>query len=174
MPPSLVARAEAAARGLSESVVLRYLANFRYFLMRPDRDGLDAFGARLDPASREIIERGRRIRACLMQPELSPVPVPTQIATLLALTAGLFESIPLAHMSEAERVVHRAATTLPVELRARFETSKKLSAEDRSAVLAHVEQALGKRWSATTTPDADAGAGGAAEGASKSASDATP
>lgn len=47
-----VAQAEAAARGLSEAVVLRYLANFRYFLMRPDRDGLDAFAARLDPTFR--------------------------------------------------------------------------------------------------------------------------
>ncbi len=44
-----VAHAEAATRGLSDAVVLRYLANFRYFLMRPDRDGLDAFAARVDP-----------------------------------------------------------------------------------------------------------------------------
>ena len=47
-----VARSEAAARGLSEAVVLRYLANFRYYLTRPDRDGLDAFAARLDPTFR--------------------------------------------------------------------------------------------------------------------------
>ena len=47
-----VAHAEAAARGLSDSVVLRYLANFRYFLTRPDRDGLDAFAARVDPTFR--------------------------------------------------------------------------------------------------------------------------
>lgn len=47
-----VARAEAAARGLSEAVVLRYLANFRYFLAPPDRDGLEAFAARVDPAFR--------------------------------------------------------------------------------------------------------------------------
>jgi chorismate dehydratase len=47
-----VARAEAAARGLSEAVVLRYLANFRYFLTPPDRDGLDAFATRIDPSFR--------------------------------------------------------------------------------------------------------------------------
>ncbi len=44
-----VAHAEAAARGLSDAVVLRYLVNFRYFLTRPDRDGLEAFAARVDP-----------------------------------------------------------------------------------------------------------------------------
>lgn len=47
-----VAHAEAAVRGLSDAVVLRYLANFRYFLTRPDRDGLDAFAARVDPTYR--------------------------------------------------------------------------------------------------------------------------
>jgi chorismate dehydratase len=47
-----VARAEAAARGLSEAVVLRYLANFRYFLTPPDRDGLEAFACRIDTTFR--------------------------------------------------------------------------------------------------------------------------
>ena len=44
-----VARVEAHARGLSEAVVLRYLANFRYFLEPPDRDGLLAFARHVVP-----------------------------------------------------------------------------------------------------------------------------
>jgi chorismate dehydratase len=47
-----VSRAEAGARGLDEAVVLRYLANFRYFLTPPDRDGLEAFACRIDPTYR--------------------------------------------------------------------------------------------------------------------------
>ncbi len=47
-----VARVEAQARGLSEAVVLRYLANFRYFLTPPDRDGLEAFACRIDTTFR--------------------------------------------------------------------------------------------------------------------------
>jgi len=47
-----VARVEAAARGLSEQVVLRYLANFRYFLEPPDRDGLLAFAQRVERSVR--------------------------------------------------------------------------------------------------------------------------
>jgi len=43
----------------------------------------------------KIIEHGRRIRACLKQPELAPVSVPAQIAILLALTAELFDPVPL-------------------------------------------------------------------------------
>jgi len=44
-----VARVEAQARGIGEGVVLRYLANFRYFLEPPDRDGLLAFARRIEP-----------------------------------------------------------------------------------------------------------------------------
>ena len=38
------------------------------------------FGARLDENTRRIIEHGRRIRACLKQPEFAPLSVPAQIA----------------------------------------------------------------------------------------------
>ncbi len=41
-----VSRPEAAKLGVSESVVQRYLGNFRYYLEPPDRDGLLAFGER--------------------------------------------------------------------------------------------------------------------------------
>ena len=67
------------------------------------------FGARLDDDTRKIIEHGRRIRACLKQPEFAPVPVAAQIAMLLALTAGLFDAVPLERMTAAERAVHAAA-----------------------------------------------------------------
>ena len=49
------------------------------------------FGARLDEDTRKIIDHGRRIRACLKQPEFAPVSVPEQIVVLLALTAKLFD-----------------------------------------------------------------------------------
>src|SRR5471030_600328 len=56
------------------------------------------FGARLDEATRQLIEHGRRIRACLKQPELSPISMPAQIAVLLALTAQLFDCVALDRM----------------------------------------------------------------------------
>lgn len=50
---SEVARAEADRLGLSQAVVQRYLANFRYYLELPDRDGLLAFARASDPAFRD-------------------------------------------------------------------------------------------------------------------------
>jgi F-type H+-transporting ATPase subunit alpha len=100
------------------------------------------FGARLDESTRKIIEHGRRIRACLLQPESTPVPVPAQLAILLALTAGLFDTVPMERMKEAEHVVAEAAAKIPEEVRARFETATALSDEDRNLVVDRARDAL--------------------------------
>ncbi|MDP3069914.1 MAG: F0F1 ATP synthase subunit alpha, partial [Opitutaceae bacterium] len=77
------------------------------------------FGARLDEATRKTIDHGRRIRACLKQPEFSPVSVPGQIAILLALTAGLYDTVPLEKMTEAGNAVHETTAKIPPEICAR-------------------------------------------------------
>ncbi|PKO94272.1 MAG: F0F1 ATP synthase subunit alpha [Betaproteobacteria bacterium HGW-Betaproteobacteria-10] len=100
------------------------------------------FGARLDEATRQLIEHGRRIRACLKQQEFSPLSVPVQMAVLLALTAGLFDAIPLARMLEAEQAVCNAAAELPAELVARLEAADKFSDADRAVLVNCARQAL--------------------------------
>jgi len=100
------------------------------------------FGARLDENTRKIIEHGRRIRACLKQPQFAPVSVPEQIAVLLALTAGLFDAVPLEQMTAAEDAVHKTVTGIPAEVSARFETAAKLSDEDRKAVIEIARKSL--------------------------------
>jgi F-type H+-transporting ATPase subunit alpha len=102
------------------------------------------FGARLDDDTRKIIEHGRRIRACLKQSELAPVAVPAQIAVLLALTAELFDLVPIDQMTDAEHAVHEAATKIPAEVCARFETADKLSDEDRKTIIEIARQALAR------------------------------
>jgi len=100
------------------------------------------FGARLDDGTRKIIEHGRRIRACLKQPEFAPLDVPAQIAILLALTAELFDPIPLDQMLAASQAVCAAAAKLPAELQARFETAPKLSDGDKQTIIEGARQAL--------------------------------
>jgi F-type H+-transporting ATPase subunit alpha len=53
---------------------------------------------------------------------------------LLALTAGLFDTVPLARMAEAQRAVQDAAAKLDGSLRERLVGANKLSDEDRKAV----------------------------------------
>jgi len=93
------------------------------------------FGTRLDEATRHSIEHGRRIRACLKQPESQPVSMPEQITVLLALTAGLFDPISLDKVADAESALRKAALGLPSELSERFITATKLSDSDRQAIL---------------------------------------
>ena len=100
------------------------------------------FGARLDEDTRKIIEHGQRIRACLKQSEFVPVSVPGQIAVLLALTAELFDSVPIDQMTDAEHAVQEAAANTPSELAARFNTADKLSGEDRAAIVQIARHAL--------------------------------
>jgi len=100
------------------------------------------FGARLDADTSKIIEHGRRIRACLKQPELAPLSVPVQIAVLLALTAGLFDSVALDKMTDAEAAIQNAAARIPAEVSARFESADKLSNEDRKTVIDIARKAL--------------------------------
>ena len=100
------------------------------------------FGARLDENTRRIIEHGRRIRACLKQPEFAPVSVPAQIAVLLALTANLFDAVPLERMADAEQGVRAAAAAVPAEVCARFETAAELNEDDRKAIIEIARNAL--------------------------------
>jgi F-type H+-transporting ATPase subunit alpha len=102
------------------------------------------FGARLDEDTLKIIEHGRRIRACLKQAELSPVEVPAQIAVLLALSAELFDPVPLKQMVDAEHALRDAAAKIPAEVCARFESADKLSDEDRKTIIEIGRQALAR------------------------------
>jgi F-type H+/Na+-transporting ATPase subunit alpha len=100
------------------------------------------FGARLDEDTRKVIEHGRRIRACLKQPEFAPVSVAAQIAVLLALTANLFDGVPLDRMLGAEHAVQGAVADLPAEACARLDTADKLRHEDRDAIIEIARKAL--------------------------------
>jgi F-type H+-transporting ATPase subunit alpha len=102
------------------------------------------FGARLDEDTRKIIEHGRRIRALLKQPEFAPVSVPAQIAVLLALTAELFDRVPLDQMPDAERSLREAAADIPAKVRERLDTADKLSDGDRNTIIEIARQALAR------------------------------
>jgi F-type H+-transporting ATPase subunit alpha len=102
------------------------------------------FGARLDEDTRKIIEHGRRIRACLKQPESAPVSVPAQIAVLLALTAELFDRVPLDQMTDAEHVLREAAAEIPAEVRKRLDTADTLSDEDRETIIQIARKSLAR------------------------------
>lgn len=100
------------------------------------------FGARLDEENRQVIAHGRRIRACLKQPEFAPVSMPAQIAVLLALTTKLFDDVPLDRMTDTEQAVRKAAAEIPSEVIERLESADTLSDADRAMIVKIARQAL--------------------------------
>lgn len=125
----------AAYRGIVGDLKLGY-AQFE------ELESFARFGARLNEATRQVIEHGRRIRECFKQKEASPVSVVGQITTLLALNARCFDAISLERMREAEIVVMKVADTMPNETRVRIESGQVLSAETVEAIVARVREAL--------------------------------
>lgn len=93
------------------------------------------FGADVDEATRATLVRGRRIRASLAQGALETVPVGSQIALLLAVSAGLFDPITPAAYREAETRLMRAVETEHEAMLARLEEGAELGEDEREALL---------------------------------------
>jgi F-type H+-transporting ATPase subunit alpha len=100
------------------------------------------FGTRLDESTRKIIDHGQRIRACLKQPESQPVSMLEQITVLLALTAGLFDPVPLEKATDAEQALRKVVAEVPADVAGRLTSAEKLSAVDRKTILDIATRAL--------------------------------
>src|ERR1022692_1240365 len=100
------------------------------------------FGTRLDESTRKIIDHGQRIRACLKQPESQPVSMIEQITVLLALTANLFDPVPIEKVSDAEQAIEKATSDIPADVAGRLTSADKLSDADRNAILEVATRAL--------------------------------
>lgn len=101
------------------------------------------FGTRIDTRTKNIIARGQRIRACLMQPEYEPVPMQEQILLLLALGDGLFDEVPLTQMRQAELLVRNALSQVPEEVAACLDTPQGISEADQAVLLTVVRKTMG-------------------------------
>ncbi|HUT36610.1 MAG TPA: alternate F1F0 ATPase, F1 subunit alpha [Planctomycetota bacterium] len=99
------------------------------------------FGTRLDDDTRRTIERGRRVREVLKQPQFAPLPVPEQIAVLLAVNGGLFDRLALDDVARAQEVVREAVRSL-TDLCQRILAGEKLTDADQRQLLDGARAAL--------------------------------
>ena len=93
------------------------------------------FGTRLDDKTRDTIERGRRVRKVLTQPELQPLTIPEQIAVLLAVTEGLFDPLAVEDLPAAEARVRTAVTEELKEICRKIEDGGQLADDDQQAII---------------------------------------
>ncbi|RFS20187.1 alternate F1F0 ATPase, F1 subunit alpha [Chitinophaga silvatica] len=71
------------------------------------------FGMHMDVNTQKIIEHGKRIRECLKQPEMQPLPVMEQLIILLALSKELLDDVPEAKIPAAEKALQQLADNMP-------------------------------------------------------------
>jgi F-type H+-transporting ATPase subunit alpha len=98
------------------------------------------FGTRLDEATRKVLERGWRVREILKQPQYKPIPVAEQIAAMMAVTSGHFDSIPIDAIKEAETAMRKNMAEKHGDLCARIRSGEKLGDADREILLGAAQE----------------------------------
>ncbi|WKX76846.1 hypothetical protein [Zobellia laminariae] len=100
------------------------------------------FGSHLDEETKNVIEHGKRIREILKQNELQPLSVAEQIGVLLTLTQGLFDTISIENMREAEKAVIKSIGAIPEAIQKSLYSDKGLDDAGRESMLAATKTAL--------------------------------
>jgi F-type H+-transporting ATPase subunit alpha len=103
------------------------------------------FGTRLDPETRRRLERGRRVREVLRQPQYEPLAVSAQIATLLAATEGLFDALDVEAVADAEVGVRAAVRNGLPDVSDAIDAGEILGAKDRTRIVETAREALRER-----------------------------
>jgi len=105
-------------------------------------EAFSRFGTRLDEDTRRTLERGRRVREVLKQPQYKPLPVSEQIAVLVAVNKGAFDGLPLERIHDAEKTISSAVTSQVPELCERIERGEDLRDTDLEDLLKTAKGAL--------------------------------
>lgn len=100
-----------------------------------------SFGTRLDESTKKTLERGKRIREVLNQPQYSPIPVTEQIGVLLAVTEGILDKVPLEKIQWAEEIIRREVQRDASFQRTLLE-SKKLEEDLKKSFLEKIDQEI--------------------------------
>jgi F-type H+-transporting ATPase subunit alpha len=87
------------------------------------------FGSELDKATREQLERGRRITEVLKQPQYVPMPVEQQVMVIYAVTNGFLDHVPVAEVRTWESNFIRFTSDTHPEIGQAIADQKTLPAE---------------------------------------------
>lgn len=99
------------------------------------------FGTQLDEDTRQTLERGRRVREILKQPQSQPLAVAEQIAVLLAVNEGVLDDVPLEQVREAETAIRQTVTVQLPEICDRIQSGESLRDSDQEKLLHQAREA---------------------------------
>jgi F-type H+-transporting ATPase subunit alpha len=93
-------------------------------------EAFSRFGTRLDEDTKKTLERGRRVREILKQPQQEPMPVAEQIAALVAVNKGLLDAVAVEDVPGVEAEIRRRVREALPQVCQDIEAGKKLEDED--------------------------------------------
>jgi F-type H+-transporting ATPase subunit alpha len=93
------------------------------------------FGAAdLDKATRDQLDRGRRITEILKQPQFTPMSLGTQVTILYAVTKGYLDEVPVEKVIAYEENLHRFMKTSYPEIEQRINEDKEIKPDTEDAL----------------------------------------
>jgi F-type H+-transporting ATPase subunit alpha len=94
------------------------------------------FGSDLDKATQARLNRGQRIVEMLKQPQYAPLPVSLQVCSIVAVTNGFCDDLPVEEILPFEKALHTYMKANHADLLAKLETGKwkELEAETKAAI----------------------------------------
>ncbi len=110
-------------------------------------EAFSRFGTHFEEEAQQTLERGRRIREILKQPQEQPIPVAEQIAVLLAVNSGLLDSLPLHTISKAEKVIQKTMKENYASIAEALHRGEQFSQEDRQIFLDDAKNSLATEFS---------------------------
>jgi F-type H+/Na+-transporting ATPase subunit alpha len=105
-------------------------------------ESFSRFGTRMDEETRKTLERGRRVREILKQPQYEPIPAAEQIITLITVNQGLLDDYETESISDAETKVRNAIVERQPDLVDRIQRGEKLTDAHIDQLLKLAEEAL--------------------------------
>jgi F-type H+-transporting ATPase subunit alpha len=97
------------------------------------------FASDLDEATRNQLERGRRVTELMKQPQYQPLQVWEMATTLFAVNEGAFDSVDIKDCLAAEKSLREYVKTKHAALVDRLESSKDLSKDDEAELKKAIE-----------------------------------
>jgi F-type H+-transporting ATPase subunit alpha len=110
------------------------------------------FATRLDEATRRTIERGRRVREVLKQPQYDTLSVAEQIAVLIAAVSGALDAVPVGRVAQVERFLRSLLHQYAGQLNQQLSSGVLLEASQRDEILRLTETAKSMALQGTHTP----------------------
>lgn len=105
-------------------------------------ESFSRYGTHLDASTKQVIEHGRRIRACLNQMAFDLISVVEQLAILIALNHGLFDPVPLHDMKRAENLIRKASQDFPDIIQNKILGNERLTDEETQLITTLCQEVL--------------------------------